>query len=156
MAANRLDHPELTNFIEQRVKLKPKNIDDIIKILKSDLAFDPTLIKSTLTVDFLNDLNLSEKITMSLVVNWLFYHMQKKAAQLYSPDGKIELLFVMPESRRGLADDDKMLVILSDGSAHFIPDLNFKLARYSLEQLGVPTSVLKLNKFTMARSFFAK
>ena len=48
-AANRLDHPELTNFIEQRVKLKPKNIDDIIKILKSDLAFDPTLIKSTLT-----------------------------------------------------------------------------------------------------------
>ena len=32
-AANRLDHPELTNFVEQRVKLKPKSINDIISIL---------------------------------------------------------------------------------------------------------------------------
>ena len=59
-AANRLDHPELTNFVEQRVKLKPKSINDIISFLKSDLAFDPSLIKSTLSNDFLTNLNLAE------------------------------------------------------------------------------------------------
>ena len=155
-AANRLDHPELTNFIEQRVKLKPKNIDDIIKILKSDLAFDPTLIKSTLTVDFLNDLNLSGKNHHVLGGELALLSYAKKGGSAIFPDGKIELLFVMPESRRGLADDDKMLVILSDGSAHFIPDLNFKLARYSLEQLGVPTSVLKVKQIHNGQKFLCQ
>ena len=50
----------------------------------------------------------------------------------------------MPQSVRGLSEDDKMLVLLSDGSAHFIPDVDYRLARYSLEQLGVPTTVLRV------------
>ena len=57
-AADRLHHQELATFVEQRVKLKPKTIGDIIEILKSDLAFDPALITSTFTEDFLLSLNL--------------------------------------------------------------------------------------------------
>ena len=62
-AANRLEHKELKSFVEQRVRLKPKTIYDILKVLKSDLAFDPTLVKSTLTDDFLDSLNLRGKAT---------------------------------------------------------------------------------------------
>ena len=155
-AANRLDHPELTNFVEQRVKLKPKSINDIISILKSDLAFDPSLIKSTLSNDFLTNLNLAENNHHALGGELALLSYAKKGGLATFPDGKIELLFVMPESRRGLYQDDKMLVILSDGSAHFIPDLDFKLARYSLEQLGVPTSVLKVKQIHDGQKFLCQ
>ena len=155
-AANRLDHPELTNFVEQRVKLKPKSINDIISILKSDLAFDPSLIKSTLSNDFLTNLNLAENNHHALGGELALLSYAKKGGLAIFPDGKIELLFVMPESKRGLYQDDKMLVILSDGSAHFIPDLDFKLARYSLEQLGVPTSVLKVKQIHDGQKFLCQ
>ena len=155
-AANRLDHLELTTFIEQRVKLKPKNIGDIIKILKSDLAFDPVLIKSTLTSDFLSNLNLTGNNHHILGGELALLSYAKKGGSAIFPDGKIELLFVLPESKRGLADDDKILVLLSDGSAHFIPDLDFKLARYSLEQLGVPTSIVKVKQIHNGQEFLCQ
>ena len=143
-AANRLEHKELKRFVEQRVRLKPKKIDDILKVLKSDLAFDPTLIKSTLTDDFLNSLKLRGNSHYALGGELALLSFAKKGGLATFANNKVEMLFVLPESKRGLTDDDKMLVLLSDGSAHFIPDLDHQLARYSLEQLGVPTAVLRV------------
>ena len=154
--ANRLDHQELTTFIEQRVKLKPKSINNIVKVLKSDLAFDPTLITSTFTADFLVSLNLSEKSSHFLGGELALLSYAKKGGTAKFPDEQIELFFVLPESRRGLTEDDKTLVILSNGTAYFITDLDHKLARYSLEQLGVPTSVLKVNKIHNGQKFMCQ
>ena len=143
-AAKRLDHQELITFVEQRVKLKPKTITDILSVLKSDLAFDPTLIKSTLTDDFLNNLNLAGNSHHALGGELALLSYAKKGGSALFTGEKIELFFVMPQSVRGLSEDDKMLVLLSDGSAHFIPDVDYRLARYSLEQLGVPTTILRV------------
>ena len=155
-AANRLKHEELTNFVEQRVKLKSKDIDDIIEVLKSDLAFDPTLITSTFTEDFLVSLNLSEKSSHFLGGELALLSYAKKGGTATFPDERIELFFVLPKSRRGLTEDDKILVILSNGSAYFINDLDHKLARYSLEQLGVPTSVLRVNKIHNGQKYICQ
>ena len=152
-AANRLKHEELTNFVEQRVKLKPKDIDDIIQVLKSDLAFDPTLITSTFTEDFLASLNLGDTSSHFLGGELALLSYAKKGGTAAFSDEQIELFFVLPESRRGLTEDEKILVILSNGTAYFITDLNHKLARYSLEQLGVPTSVIKVNKIHNGQQF---
>ena len=155
-AANRLEHKELTRFVEQRVKLKPKNIDDIIEVLKSDLAFDPALITSTFTEDFLTSLNLSESSSHFLGGELALLSYAKKGGTAKFSDEQIELFFVLPESRRGLTEDDKILVILSNGTAYFITDLNHNLARYSLEQLGVPTSVIKVNKIHNGQQFMCQ
>jgi len=154
--ANRLEHQELITFIEQRVKLKPKSINDIIKVLKSDLAFDPTLITSTFTEDFLVSLNLSEKSSHFLGGELALLSYAKKGGTATFPDERIELFFVLPKSRRGLTEDDKILVILSNGSAYFINDLDHRLARYSLEQLGVPTSVLRVNKIHNGQKYMCQ
>ncbi len=143
-AANRLNHQELKSFIEQRVKLKPKNIDDILTVLKSDLAFDPNLIKSTLSDDFLKSLNLRGNNQHAIGGELALLSFAKKGGSAAFANDKIEMVFVLPQTNRGLTDDKKVLVLLSDGSAHFIPDLDYQLARYSLEQLGVPTSVLRV------------
>ena len=39
-AAERLSHLPLSEFTQQRVRLSPKSINELIEILKSDLAFD--------------------------------------------------------------------------------------------------------------------
>ena len=155
-AANRLKHEELTNFVEQRVKLKSKDIDDIIEVLKSDLAFDPTLITSTFTEDFLASLNLGDSSSHFLGGELALLSYAKKGGTAAFSDQQIELFFVLPESRRGLTEDEKILVILSNGNAYFITDLNHRLARYSLEQLGVPTSVIKVNKIHNGQQFMCQ
>jgi len=155
-AANRLEHEELTNFVEQRVKLKPKNIDDIIEVLKSDLAFDPTLITSTFTEDFLASLNLGDSSSHFLGGELALLSYAKKGGTAAFSDEQIELFFVLPESRRGLTEDEKILVILSNGNAYFLTDLDHRLARYSLEQLGVPTSVIKVNKIHNGQQFMCQ
>ena len=127
-AANRLEHKELTSFVEQRVKLKPKNIDDIIEVLKSDLAFDPALITSTFTEDFLASLNLSESSSHFLGGELALLSYAKKGGTAKFSDEQIELFFVLPESRRGLTEDDKILVILSNGTAYFITDLDHQIS----------------------------
>lgn len=59
-AAERLEHEILQDFIEQRVKLRPKSTNDIINLLKSDLAYDPVLTTATLSDQFLKDLNIGQ------------------------------------------------------------------------------------------------
>ena len=71
-------------------------------------------------------------------------------------DDKVEMLFILPQTKRGLTNDEKLLVLLSDGSAHFIPDLDHQLARYSLEQLGVPTSVVKVKHIHNGQKYLCR
>ena len=52
-AAKRLNHLPLGEFTKHRVRLRPKLIEQVIEILKSDLAFDIALTKLTLGSDFL-------------------------------------------------------------------------------------------------------
>ena len=59
-AAERLEHKILQDFIKQRVKLRPKSTNDIINLLKSDLAYDPVLTTATLSEQFLKDLNIGQ------------------------------------------------------------------------------------------------
>ena len=108
------------------------------------MAYDPALIKSTLSDDFLKSLNLRQNNQHAIGGELALLSFAKKGGSAAFADDKIEILFVLPQTKRGLTDDEKLLVLLSDGSAHFIPDLNHQLARYSLEQLGVPTTVVKV------------
>ena len=155
-AANRLGHQELATFVEQRVKLKPKSIENIIEVLKSDLAFDPTLISSTFTEDFLVSLDLGGKNDHSLGGELALLSYAKKGGTAAFPNEQVELFFVLPASKQGLTEDEKILVMLSNGTAYFITDLDHKLARYSLEQLGVPTSVLKVDKIHNGQKFLCQ
>ncbi len=60
-AAERLGHLPLREFTQQRVRLRPKSINELIEILKSDLAFDITLTKRTLGSGFLKNMGLENK-----------------------------------------------------------------------------------------------
>lgn len=155
-AANRLNHQPMRRFIEQRVKLKPKDIGDILTILKSDLAYDPTLVKSTLSEDFLDGLNLRGNNHQAIGGELALLSFAKKGGSALFADDKIEMLFILPQAKRGLTNDEKLLVLLSDGSAHFIPDLDHQLARYSLEQLGVPTSVVKVKHIHNGQKYLCR
>ena len=108
------------------------------------MAYDPTLVKSTLSEDFLDGLNLRGNNHQAIGGELALLSFAKKGGSALFADDKIEMLFILPQAKRGLTNDEKLLVLLSDGSAHFIPDLDHQLARYSLEQLGVPTSVVKV------------
>ena len=43
-----------------RMSLRPKSTNDIINLLKSDLAYDPVLTTATLSKQFLKDLNIGQ------------------------------------------------------------------------------------------------
>ena len=97
----------IESFVEQRVRLKPKNINDILKVLKSDLAFDPTLIKSTLNNDFLDSLNLTGNSHYALGGELALLSFAKKGGLASFTNNKVEMSS-LPE-KRGLTDDDKLL-----------------------------------------------
>ena len=52
----------------------------------------------------------------------------------------------MPESRKGLEDSGKTLMLLSNGEVHILASLNASLAKYALGQLGVPTTILRVDR----------
>ena len=139
-AAERLEHKALQEFIKQRVRLKPKFIHEIIKLLKSDLAYDPLLTKATLTEQFLKDLKIGENNNHKIGGELALLAFAKKSGRIKSGNVDLQAFIISPQSFRGLAQYDKMVVLLSTGVAHVIPDLDVRLTKYALGQLGVSTT----------------
>jgi hypothetical protein len=139
-AAERLEHKALQEFIKQRVRLKPKFIHEIIKLLKSDLAYDPLLTKATLTEQFLKDLKIGENNNHKIGGELALLAFAKKSGRIKSRNVDLQAFIISPQSFRGLAQYDKMVVLLSTGVAHVIPDLDVRLTKYALGQLGVSTT----------------
>ena len=145
-AAERLGHVPLREFTEQRVRLKPKSIGELIKILKSDLAFDITLTKRTLGRDFLKNMGLENKNDFSRGGELALLSYAKKGGRIKTARGNVKAFIILPSSTRGLEDTDKTVVLLSSGEAHIISSLHTPLAKYALGQLGVPTTVLSVGR----------
>lgn len=144
--AENLEHDELKKFISQRVKLKPKNLSEIISMLKSDLIFDPNITKATLSEGMLNDLNLVGNIHHDLGGEIALLSFAKKGGSVQLDADGIEVFVIVPQSKKGLLEDNKTLVVLSNGSAHLIPNLNYKLAQFALEHLGLATSIVSIGE----------
>ena len=70
----------------------------------------------------------------------------KKGGSVQLDVDGVEIFVIVPQSKRGLLEDNKTLVLLSDGSAYLIPNLNYKLAQYALEHLGLTTSILSIGE----------
>ena len=145
-AADRLGHVPLREFTEQRVRLKPKSITELIEILKSDLAFDITLTQQTLGSDFLKNMGLGDKINFSKGGELALLSYVKKGGRLKNTRGSVRAFIILPSSKRGLEDTDKTVILLSSGVVHIISSLHTPLTKYALGQLGVPTTVLKVNR----------
>ena len=139
-AAERLEHKALQEFIKQRVRLKPKFIHEIIKLLKSDLAYDPLLTKATLTEQFLKDLKIGENNNHKIGGELALLAFAKKSGRIKSGNVDLQAFIISPQSFRGIAQYDKMVILLSTGVAHVIPDLDVRLTKYALGQLGVSTT----------------
>ena len=139
-AAERLEHKALQEFIKQRVRLKPKFIHEIIKLLKSDLAYDPVLTKATLTEQFLKDLKIGENNNHKIGGELALLAFAKKSGRIKSGNVDLQAFIISPQSFRGIAQYDKMVILLSTGVAHIIPDLDVRLTKYALGQLGVSTT----------------
>ena len=139
-AAERLKHEALQDFIKQRVRLKPKFIHEIIKLLKSDLAYDPLLTKATLTEQFLKDLKIGENNNHKIGGELALLAFAKKNGRIKSGNVDLQAFIISPQSFRGIAQYDKMVILLSTGVAHVIPDLDVRLTKYALGQLGVSTT----------------
>ena len=115
-------------------------------MLKSDLMFDPNITKTTLSKGMLNDLNLVGNIHHDLGGEIALLSFAKKGGSVQLDVDGVEIFVIVPQSKRGLLEDHKTLVILSDGSAHLIPNLNYKLAQLALEHLGLATSIVSIGE----------
>ena len=144
--AENLEHEELIKFVSQRVKLRPKNLSEIIIMLKSDMMFDPNITKTTLSEGMLNNLDLVGNVHHDLGGELALLSFAKKGGSVQLDVDGVEIFVIVPQSKRGLLEDHKTLVILSDGSAHLIPNLNYKLAQLALEHLGLATSIVSIGE----------
>ena len=145
-AAKRLNHLALGDFTKQRVRLRPKLIEQVIQILKSDLAFDIALTKQTLGSDFLKNMGLENKNDFSRGGELALLSYAKKGGRIKNARGNVKAFIILPSSKRGLEDTDKTVILLSSGVAHIISSLHTPLAKYALGQLGVPTTVLSVGR----------
>ena len=139
-AAERLEHEALQEFIKQRVSLKSKFIHEIIRLLKSDLAYDPTLTKATLAAQFLKDMRVGEGNNHKIGGELALLAFAKKGGEVKSKNIDLQAFIISPQSFRGIKQYDKTLILLSTGIAHVIPDLDVRLTKYALGQLGVSTT----------------
>jgi len=145
-AAERLEHEALQEFIKQRVRLKPKFIHEIIKLLKSDLAFDPLLTKATLAEQFLKDMKIGETNNHKIGGELALLAFAKKSGKIKSKNIDLQAFIISPYSFRGITQYDKMVVLLSTGVAHVVSDLDVRLTKYALGQLGVSTTEILVKK----------
>jgi hypothetical protein len=145
-AAERLGHVPLREFTQQRVRLRPKSINELIEILKSDLAFDITLIAQTLGSDFLKNMGLENKSDFSKGGELALLSYAKKGGRIKNTRSGVKAFIILPSSKRGLEETDKTVILLSSGVVHIISSLHTPLAKYALGQLGVPTTILTINR----------
>ena len=145
-AAERLGHLPLSEFTQQRVRLSPKSINELIEILKSDLAFDITLTKQTLGNDFLKNMGIENQNDFSKGGELALLSFAKKGGRIKDTQGSVRAFIILPSSKRGLDDNNQTVVLLSSGVVHVISSLNTPLAKYALGQLGVPTTILKVGR----------
>ena len=145
-AAERLGHVPLREFTEQRVRLRPKLIEQVIEILKSDLAFDIALTKQTLGSDFLQNMGIENQNDFSKGGELALLSYAKKGGRIKSTERNLQAFIILPASKRGLTDTDRTVLLLSSGVVHVVSSLNTALAKYALGQLGVPTTILRVGR----------
>ena len=145
-AAERLDHKTLQEFIRQRVRLKPKFIHEVIKLLKSDLTFDPELTKATLADQFLADMKIGENNNHKIGGELALLAFAKKGGKIKTRNLDLQAFIITPKTFRGIKQYDKMVILLSTGIAHIVPDLDVRLTKYALSQLGVSTTEILIEQ----------
>ena len=145
-AAKRLDHKALQEFTEQRVRLKPKYIYEVLSMLNTDLAFDISLTKQTLGEELLRTMGLGETSDFRIGGELALLTYAKKGGRVKTGENDLRAFIILPESKRGVVATDKTLVLLSTGVVYVLTDLDVPLAKYALGQLGVPTTVVLVNR----------
>ena len=145
-AAKRLNHQPLGEFTQQRVRLRPKLIEQVIDILKSDLAFDIALTKQTLGDDFLKNMGVESDSDFSKGGELALLSYAKKGGRIKNTEADVKAFIILPESKRGLNNSDRTVLLLSSGVVHVVSSLNTALAKYALGQLGVPTTILRVSR----------
>jgi hypothetical protein len=145
-AAERLNHQPLGEFTKQRVRLRPKSVEQVIDILKSDLAFDIALTKQTLGNDFLKNMGVENQNDFSKGGELALLSYAKKGGRIKNTEANEKAFIILPASKRGLEESDRTVLLLSSGVVHVISSLNTSLAKYALGQLGVPTTIIKVSR----------
>jgi hypothetical protein len=145
-AAKRLNHEALNEFTEQRVRLKSKYAYEVLDILSKDLAFDVTLTKQTLGDELLATMGVGEENNFKIGGELALLSYAKKGGRVKTGKIPLKAFIFLPESTRGIVATDKSIMLLSTGVVYILPDLNAPLAKYALGQLGVPTSVVLIDR----------
>ena len=145
-AAKRLSHQPLAEFTQQRVRLRPKLIEQVIDILKSDLAFDIALTKQTLGSNFLKNMGVENQNDFSKGGELALLSYAKKGGRIKNTEANVKAFIILPASNRGLDNTDRTVLLLSSGVVHVVSSLNTPLAKYALGQLGVPTTILRVGR----------
>ena len=145
-AAKRLDHKVLEEFTEQRVRLKPKFIHEVLEILNTDLTFDVVLTKQTLGGELLSNMGVGKENDFKIGGELALLSYAKKGGRVKTRENDLKAFIILPESKRGIVATDKTIILLSTGVVYVLTDLNAPLAKYALGQLGVPTSIVLINR----------
>ncbi len=143
-----LKHQKLNSFIKERVNIKPKSVIEIIGLLRADLRFDIGLLISLFSDNLLQSLQISKTPNVETGGELALLAFAKKGGTILGINSEeiLKAYIMVPKSTRGLVDGHKSVLVLSTGEIFILPHLNFSLAAYSLSQMGVETTVLKLSE----------
>ena len=104
------------------------------------MAYDPALTKATLAAQFLKDIKIGDGNNHKIGGELALLAFAKKGGEIKTKNIDLQAFIISPQSFRGITQYDKTLILLSTGVAHVIPDLDVRLAKYALGQLGVSTT----------------
>lgn len=146
MTAENLGHEKLAKFVDERVRIRAISIDEIVNILLNDLRFDTALMMRILPDGLKKSLSLPETANHRLGGELALLVFALKGGKVDSRDNSAFIF--APASYKGLVDDQKTVLLQSNGRIVQIPDMIIDLTSYALSQVNVPTTVLTLAEVT--------
>ena len=81
--------------------------NQIIKLLKSDLAYDPSLTKATLAAQFLKDMKIGEGNNHKIGGELALLAFAKKGGEIKTRSIDLQAFIISPQSFRGITQYDK-------------------------------------------------
>jgi len=144
--AIKMEHEPLLTYLDQRVELAPKTLDEIFDLVKSDVLFDVDILGKTLDINMVEGLSSGLKINYMLGGELALLKFAQKGGRLAEVDTKPTIYLLMPSSKKGLKYHNKTVILTSTGKLHAIGDLDIEMFVYAIGQLGVRSAVVELDQ----------
>lgn len=144
ITADNLGHEKLKQFVGERVKIRAISIDEIVNMLLNDLSYDTSVMMKILPDELKQSLALPEVASHRLGGELALLVFALKGGKVNSEDNSAFIF--APATYKGVVNDQKTVILQSNGRIVQIPDMFIDLTSYGLSQVNVPTTVLTLGE----------